>query len=703
MMALLDVHEIRLLFVQEAEARLSSLGQLILALETSGPDDSLIDSIFRELHTIKGSSAVARLPEVSSLAHRLEGLVEDLRSGRTSTTPDLIDALFAGVDDLADVISQSTYQPGVVGTGDTPPLVEPARQETALVPAGIGTPAGWPDTSQAPAPPGLSKASPTLRSNPTGSVTQNRSTSTSNGAGFVMVPLERLEELSRLVSESASAHLRVGRMVSDRFATDPASIAEFNDLSRSLNDLQDRAMRTQMVAVATITDALHRTVRDLAHAQEKDIRWETRGTETELDRGVLHRLSDSLLHLVRNAVDHGIETPAEREAVGKPPQATIRLHAMQLGSEVIIAITDDGRGVDREGVRHEASRQGVGTEGLSDEDLVALVLRSGLSTKSFVTDISGRGVGLDVVRANVEAVRGRIEVRSQPGRGAEFRIIVPITLAVLRCLLVEAGGSRYALPFHRVVRSQADDASGRAHAEGRPVVWVDRSAVPVSLLAETLGGSSDEVSTGPIVVLSDSTRQHAFKVDQLLGQRDVVLKGLSAALPKIPAVAGASVEPDGSVLLVLDPPGLIQRAQQSGPIPSEPSVQVRPETARPRILVVDDALTVRELQRGILERAGFSVRVASDGSQAMALLLEEPSDLILTDIEMPEMDGFALTKAVRADPDLGNIPVLILSSRADEADRQRGLDVGADGYIVKSGFDEGHLLTAVTRLLGGRR
>ncbi|MDX6296637.1 MAG: two-component system, chemotaxis family, sensor kinase CheA [Nocardioidaceae bacterium] len=703
MMALLDVHEIRLLFVQEAEARLSSLGQLILALETSGPDDSLIDSIFRELHTIKGSSAVARLPEVSSLAHRLEGLVEDLRSGRTSTTPDLIDALFAGVDDLADVISQSTYQPGVVGTGDAPPLVEPARQETPLVPAGIGTPAGWPDTSQAPSPPGLSKASRTLRSNPAGSVTQNRSTSTSNGAGFVMVPLERLEELSRLVSESASAHLRVGRMVSDRFATDPASIAEFNDLSRSLNDLQDRAMRTQMVAVATITDALHRTVRDLAHAQEKDIRWETRGTETELDRGVLHRLSDSLLHLVRNAVDHGIETPAEREAVGKPPQATIRLHAMQLGSEVIIAITDDGRGVDREGVRHEASRQGVGTEGLSDEDLVALVLRSGLSTKSFVTDISGRGVGLDVVRANVEAVRGRIEVRSQPGRGAEFRIIVPITLAVLRCLLVEAGGSRYALPFHRVVRSQADDASGRAHAEGRPVVWVDRSAVPVSLLAETLGGSSDEVSTGPIVVLSDSTRQHAFKVDQLLGQRDVVLKGLSAALPKIPAVAGASVEPDGSVLLVLDPPGLIQRAQQSGPIPSEPSVQVRPETARPRILVVDDALTVRELQRGILERAGFSVRVASDGSQAMALLLEEPSDLILTDIEMPEMDGFALTKAVRADPDLGNIPVLILSSRADEADRQRGLDVGADGYIVKSGFDEGHLLTAVTRLLGGRR
>jgi two-component system chemotaxis sensor kinase CheA len=679
-MAVLTGEQIRALFAQEAEVRLAHLGQLVLELEQTGSDKVLVGSIFRELHTIKGSSAVAGLGEVSSFAHELEELIDDLRTGRSAATPELIDALLAGMDGLSTLIAQATGEPEPVVAAPVPmpPPLEAAVQlpadEIALI--AVAAPA-------AALPPSRPAAA--------------------NRGGVVMVPLERLDELSRLVSESASAHLRVGRMLSDRFGTDPASISEFNELSRALNDLQDRAMRTQMVAVATITDSLQRTVRDLARSQGKNIRWDARGTDTELDRGVLHQLSDSLIHLVRNAVDHGIESPEERAAAGKPAQATIRLHAMQLGSEVIIAVTDDGRGVDLGRVREEAARHGIGTDGLSDEDVIALTLRSGMSTAAFVTDVSGRGVGLDVVRANVEAARGRVEVRSQPGVGAEFRVIVPITLAVLRCLLVESGGCRYALPFHRVVRSQADDVSNKTHAEGRASVWVDKRAVQVSVLSQILGGSSDSDPDGPIVVLADSAHRHAFKIDRLLGQRDVVLKGLSRLLPNVPAVAGASVEPDGSVLLVLDPPGLIQRARQTRSAHGRPASAALPKTRQPRILVVDDALTVRELQRSILERADFSVRVASDGAQALLLLADEPSDLVLTDVEMPNMDGFALTEAIRADADLANIPVLILSSRSSDADRQRGLDVGADGYIVKSGFDEGGLLAAVDRLLGSRR
>jgi two-component system chemotaxis sensor kinase CheA len=222
--------------------------------------------------------------------------------------------------------------------------------------------------------------------------------------------------------------------------------------------------------------------------------------------------------------------------------------------------------------------------------------------------------------------------------------------------------------------------------------------VPVSTLTETLGIDPAGTGGGPIVVLADTARRHAFRIDRLVGQRDVVLKGLSRLLPHLPAVAGASIEPDGSVLLVLDPPGLIERALQAGRTAVAPAP---PAATRPgRILVVDDALTVRELQRSILERAGFEVRVATDGRDALARLAEEPSDLILTDIEMPNLDGFGLTEAVRADPALANVPVLILSSRSSDADRQRGLDAGADGYIVKSGFDEGSLVSAVHRLLG---
>jgi two-component system chemotaxis sensor kinase CheA len=457
-----------------------------------------------------------------------------------------------------------------------------------------------------------------------------------------------------------------------------------------------------MVPVSTITDQLQRAVRDLARAQGKDIRLEVRGAETELDRGVLHQLSDSLLHLIRNAVDHGIENPAARLAAGKSTEGYVRLHAMQLGSEVIIAITDDGRGIDVEQVRRQAAHHGIDTDRLGDDEVLQLTFHNGLSTAEVVSDVSGRGVGLDVVRVNVESVRGRVEVRSQPGAGTEFRIIVPITLAVLRCLLVEAGGERFALPFHRVVLTQAHHSSAEAHAEGRPVVWVDSQPVPVSALVDTLGIDAGVPPVGPIVVLADSARRHAFQVDRLVGQRDVVLKALSRLLPNLPAIAGASVEPDGSVLVVLDPPGLIQRARQDRhteilSVPADPD-----ESRRRRVLVVDDALTVRELQRSILERSGFEVRVATDGSQALAMLAEEPSDLVLTDVEMPNMDGFELTEAIRSHPALTNVPVLILSSHASDADRQRGLDAGADGYIIKSGFDEGALLAAVNRLLGER-
>jgi two-component system chemotaxis sensor kinase CheA len=286
--------------------------------------------------------------------------------------------------------------------------------------------------------------------------------------------------------------------------------------------------------------------------------------------------------------------------------------------------------------------------------------------------------------------------------GSEFRIVVPITLAVLRCLLVETNGQRFALPFHRVVISLDPDSADRGHAEGRPVVLVDRRPVPVSPLAATLGMDGEATDAGPIVVLADTGHRHAFQVQRVVGQRDVVLKGLSRLLPHLPAVAGASVEPDGTVLVVLDPPGLIQRARHVSLAVTATGPKGRATATRRRVLVVDDALMVRELQRSILQRAGFDVSLASDGSQALARLAEEPSDLVLTDVEMPVMDGFALTEAIRARPALANIPVLILSSRSSETDRQRGLDAGADGYIIKSGFDEGSLLTAVNRLIGAR-
>lgn len=678
-MAVLTPEKIRALFAQESAIRLTHLDELLLLLEQSPVDQDLIRSAFREVHTIKGSAAVAGLEEVSRIAHELEEVMEELRNGYRSVTPEVIDILLAGADRLRAAISDKF----VLAVTDT------ADREQSYGSVGRGGEVEVDGVSRAPSHPHQAKgiAPPAEFGDP-------------ENAGVVMVPMERLDELVELVGEAAATHLRVGRMLKDTFGVDPASSAEFNELSRSLNVLQDRVMRTRMVPVSTITAGLHRAVRDIARTQGKHIAWQVEGAATELDRAVLQQLADSLLHLVRNCVDHGIETPAERMAAGKSDQGTITLQAGQLGSEVIIAVRDDGRGIDLARVRERADRLGVDTSELNDDDTLQLIFRSGLSTSTFVTDVSGRGVGLDVVHANLQAARGRIEVRSTVGVGTEFRIVVPITLAVLRCLLVEAGNQRFALPFHRVVLTQAHETAREIQAEGRSVVWVDDQPVNVSKLAQTLGLSGPTPGHGPIVVLTDSTRLHAFQVDRLVGQRDVALKGLSRLLAHLPAVAGASIEPDGSIFAVLDPPGLIQRARQGLRAPLPPGPMDPTDTARPRILVVDDALTVRELQRSILQRAGYDVRLAADGRQALAKLTEDHVDLVLTDIEMPHMDGFELTKAIRAASALANIPILILSSRSSDVDRQRGLDAGADGFIQKSGFDEASLLASVHRLLG---
>lgn len=653
---------VRELFAREAEVRLAELGRLLLRLEQDTEDGTLIGSVFRELHTLKGSAAVAGLDEASRMAHDLEEVAEEIRAGRRPITAEVIDTLLRGADRLRDAVTGTRDD----GPEPDPPTAPPAA-DRAPVPA---VPRSGPPPDPA------------------------------SGPSFIMVPVERLDELTRLVGETASAQLRVGRMLSDRFDVDPATCTEYNELSRSLNDLRDRAMRAQMVPVSTITDQLHRAVRDLSRAQGKDVRWEAVGVDTEIDRGVLHRLSDSVMHLVRNAIDHGIESPEERELAGKPPQATLRLHAMQLGSEVIVAVSDDGRGIDAASVEREANRLGIDTEGLTTMERLGLSFQAGVSTAQFVTDLSGRGVGLDVVRTSVEAAHGRVEVHSEPGVGTEFRIVVPITVAVLRCLLVEAAGRRFALPFHRVLLSQAREASAATHAEGRSMVWVDGRPIPVQALCETLGLAGSETPDGPVVVLASASGRHAFGVDRLIGQRDVVIKALSSLLPRLPLVAGAGVEPDGSILVVLDPPGLIEQAVRAGRATGPEASAEGPGTARRSVLVVDDALVVRELQRGILERAGFEVRIATDGQHALAQLAQEASDLVVTDIEMPTMDGFALTEAIRAHPILANTPVLIVSSRSSDADRQRGLDVGADGYITKSAFDETSLVTAVNRLLG---
>jgi two-component system chemotaxis sensor kinase CheA len=470
---------------------------------------------------------------------------------------------------------------------------------------------------------------------------------------------------------------------------------EYRELTRVLHDLQEGAMRARMVSVATMARPLSRAARELARDAGKQVELEVVGEETELDRHVLEGLREPLVALVRNAVDHGIELPAERMAAGKPAVGRVRVHAMQIAGDVIVSVADDGRGIDLDRVR---ARLPDG-RGMSDDEALEALFRSGVSTADRVTGVSGRGVGLDAVRAAVDALRGRVEVRTAVGAGSEFRIRVPLTLAIQRCVVVEAGGSRYAIPLAATVALVAPSSVEEISAEGRPAVWFGGEALPVSDLAAVVGTPAPP-ARGAAVVLSTPAGRHALRVDAVRPQRDVVVKALGRHVPRLDLVAGASAEPDGTAMVVLDATGLIEAAATAGPLPPAPPELAAARASRGRVLVVDDALTVRELQRSILERAGYQVRTAPGGAAALALLEAETVDLVLTDVEMPGMDGFALTQAIRADPARAGLPVVILTSREDDSDRRRGMEAGADGYLVKSTFDEHALVTAVARLLG---
>lgn len=749
------------LFATEAQGRLETLSDQLLELEKTGPTPELVASLFREAHTIKGGAAVVGMASVARVAHALEDLLEEVRREKRGVDAALVDAVLAGVDAIRALI------PKALAGEDHEAEAFEAEQRLRLSVAGAAAPDPAPAPVPTPAPAAAREAGPSqegpgearqtgagssaapidegevpagalaggaqLRAaRPSGTRPGDAGEQTLSaapphaaedgapgaeatprnpgegthrtGPEMVQIPVHRIDELVRLIGEGSAATLRLGSALLDLLQRDPSTLGEYRDLVRVLNELQELALRARMVPVMLLAPRLRRAVRDLARDTGKQVRFETRGEDAEIDRGVLDRLYEPLLHLVRNAVDHGIETPEERRRRGKSVEGTVRLHAMQLGSEVIIAVSDDGRGIDVKRVRETAGRSDRTALEMDDESALYLIFRSGLSTATRVTGVSGRGVGLDAVRASLNAVRGRVEVRSEGGSGTEFRIAVPITMATLRCLVVTAGGQSYAIPLHSVRAVLGPQPA--AAVGGKAITMFDGRPVPIASLASVLGTGNG--SSGPAVVVSGLTRSHALTVDQLIDQRDVVMKGLGELVPHLPAVAGAGVEPDGSILLVLEAAGLIERARRAEAgaravlaEPGDAAVGEPPrQQAAASIMVVDDALTVRELQRSIFEHAGYRVQVAANGEEALTRMAEERPDLVLTDIEMPVMDGFELTERIRAHPSLSTVPVIILTSRGSDESRRRGLDAGADGYIIKSGFDQNALLSAVERLLG---
>ncbi len=470
-------------------------------------------------------------------------------------------------------------------------------------------------------------------------------------------------------------------------------------------DLQDGVRRTRMMPASTLFDTYPRMVRDLARELGKEVQLVIEGGETELDRAILEQISAPLLHLLRNAVDHGIESPAARGAAGKPRQGTITLRAAQRGGSIVIEIIDDGAGIDVARVRVSAVQKGVVSaeqaNALNDQDALWLIFRSGMSTRTTITDISGRGVGLDVVRENVERLQGVIEIENHVGQGTRFTCTLPLTVATMLCLLAQVGSETFALPILNVARITRVANEEIGHAQGRETISVDGRPVVLMRLADLLGITAPSVRTNglkkPVLILGAADKRLAFSVDALLGTQEIVLKALPAPLRHVQHIAGATILGTGEVVMVLNVAELLRTAT-GAPISAATPTVTEP-VAVPTILIADDSITTRTLEKNILEAAGYQVRAASDGMEAFEILQAGGIDLLVSDVNMPRVDGFELTEKVRADQRFKNLPVILVTSLASREDRERGISAGADAYIVKGAFDQDTLLATIRQLI----
>ncbi len=482
-------------------------------------------------------------------------------------------------------------------------------------------------------------------------------------------------------------------------------------LSRVTNDLNEGVMKVRMLPVATVFDAFPRMVRDLSKELGKEVDLQLVGSETELDRKVLEEIKDPLLHLLRNAIDHGIETPQERLKTGKPRRGTITLSAFQKGSNIVIEVADDGAGINVAKVKKAAVKAGLirsdEAEAMKDEEAYRLIFAAGFSTKSVVTDISGRGVGMDVVRKNAESLHGQVDLESSLGQGTKFTLTLPLTLATTQELLVQVGEQTFGLPVSAVQRIQRIPPEDISMVEGRPAIVVDNSPVSLVHLADVLDltRKEDEPKTDvkvPVVILGSAKRKIAIQVDAVVGQQESVVKNLGKQLARVRNIAGATILGTGQVIMTLNPVDLAKSARTRQ---GHKSIAARvdhvraEEVKRPTVLVVDDSLTTRTLEKNILETAGYQVKVATDGLEALGILQSSECDVIVSDVLMPRMNGLQLTSAIKGDQKLKNIPIVLVTSLDSRADKERGIEVGADAYVIKSTFDQTNLLQTIEQLI----
>ncbi|MBB2889519.1 MULTISPECIES: hybrid sensor histidine kinase/response regulator [Pseudomonas] len=755
------------LFSLEAEAQTLVLSAGLLALERDPTQADYLESCMRAAHSLKGAARIVGVDAGVSVAHVMEDYLVSAQEGRLYLRPEHIDALLQGTDLLmriatpnnapapADIDAyvvlmgrllehMATVAPIALPMAEpqleppTPRVEPPGRAAETPVDTLIETPQAEP----------AEPASKTKRTTDTGErvlrVTAERLNSLLDLSSKSLVETQRLkphlatmQRLKRMQSnglralESLNVHLKdhalsleaqealgdARRLLAESQQLLVEKNAELDEFawhaSQRAQVLYDTALACRMRPFADVLSGQVRMVRDLGRNLGKQVRLEIEGDKTQVDRDVLEKLEAPLTHLLRNAVDHGIETPEQRRLAGKPEEGVIRLRASHQAGLLVLELSDDGNGVDLEKVRRTiVERQLSPAETaaqLSEEELLTFLFLPGFSLRDTVTEVSGRGVGLDAVQHMVRQLRGAVVLEQTAGAGSRFHLEVPQTLSVVRSLVVEVGDEAYAFPLAHIERMCDLEPEDIVQVEGRQHFWYEGRHVGLVAASQLLHrpASQNSAQTLKVVVIREREAIYGVAVERFIGERTLVVLPLDERLGKVQDISAGALLDDGSVVLIVDVEDMLRSVDKllnTGRLERiARHANQAVEAARKRILVVDDSLTVRELQRKLLLNRGYDVAVAVDGMDGWNALRSEDFDLLITDIDMPRMDGIELVSLLRRDNRLQSLPVMVVSYKDREEDRRRGLDAGADYYLAKASFHDDALLDAVVELIGGAR
>ena len=750
------------LFHEEAQTQTRTLSAGLLALEAAPDDAATLEACMRATHSLKGAARIVGLPEAVAVASAMEDCFVAAQRGELRIDAVRIDALLVGIDLLSatgdasmaplsreavegfaarlrssalpdSVTPEHTGEPdGIAALAASLrlPDLEPVRIEPAAVePYEPAEPA-------ASVPPSQARSADTERMLRVRAGTFDRLLGfageslvesrrmrpfaegllrTRRAQGEVLAALgqfqerhaDRLDAAARaMLSSIRDALVSLDRQLSERYDDADRIDRRGTQLAQRL---YDEALQCRMRPFGDMAHAYPRVVRDLARSLGKRVRFTIVGEATQVDRDILEMLDAPLGHLLRNAIDHGIEDSETRRRAGKPEDARLTLEARHSAGKLLIAVGDDGRGIDLDALRASVVArglaQGEAVAAMSDAELFDFLLLPGFSLRDTVTDVSGRGVGLDAVQNFVKAVRGTVRIESAGGQGTRFVLQLPLTLSVVRSLIVEVAGEAYAFPLAHVRRALSVPRSAIETLEGQQHIAFEGRPVSLVTARQLLGASAEPIAAEDVnvVLVGSEAGLYGVAVDRFAGERTLAVQPLDARLGKVRNVSAAALLDDGKVALIVDVEDIVAsvaRLVHDGQLAGVARGTHATVRARKRVLVVEDSLTVRELERKLLEKRGYEVTVAVDGMDGWNTLRNAHFDLVITDVDMPRMDGIELVTMIKGDAQHRNVPVMIVSYKDREDDRRRGLDAGADYYLTKGSFHDEALLDAVHDLIG---